>query len=163
MIWIVSFSRVLYCHVRIIHFLHIYSLGCSDFDHRVGYFDFDITWQKYLLKYTIGTISPCSNVDLIQSASDDCIRLDDKCKCRLLYSKGRVQPSIRFVDDRGPYIMTCGDHNKGTKKLLIHPCIPPHHILHVSQSDQLCHTVAKSRTLKTLKDFKYSNTFQMYE
>ena len=46
---------------------------------------------------------------------------------------------------------------------MIHPCQQPFHNLSTEISDQLCHTVIKTKTIKPLKAAQSSNTFSMYE
>ena len=96
--------------------------GCSEFNHKAGYLDFDIVWQRYLQKCIIVTINPSFNIIFVQSARDDYIRFNNEYECWLLNPKWKVKPSISFLDGKGPCIMTCRDHDKGTKKLMVHPC-----------------------------------------
>ena len=133
--------------------------GCSEFNHKVGNLGFDIVWQSYLQKCIIVTINPCSNIDFVQSTKNDYIRFDNEYECWLLNSNWKVKPSIAFVDGKYPCIMTCHDHDKVIKKLMVYPCRQPHHILPPHRSDQLSRVVVKSRTIKPMKASKYSNTF----
>ena len=72
-------------------------------------------------------------------------------------------PSISFVEGQGPHVMTCREHNDGSKELYIHPPRQPHHTIPSQKGDQLCHAVIKPRLIKPMKASKYSNTYQMHE
>jgi hypothetical protein len=137
--------------------------GCSEFNHRCGYLDFDIVWQRYLPKCIIKTINDSSKLNKILNGRNDYIRTTLKYDCWLLNPGWDVKPSIIIEAGVGPQILTCSDHNGGCNKFTIHPCLQPDHILPSAHSDQLCHAVIKSRTIKPMKASKYSNTFQMNE
>eukprot|EP00957_Ditylum_brightwellii_P212249 15367136-Ditylum_brightwellii.AAC.1 len=88
----------------------------------------------------------------------------DKYDCHLLNEKDwSILPSIRFIDNKGPVVMTYTDHNNGTNKFMIHLCCQPHHNFSADISDQLCHAVIKSRAIKPTKAAQCSNTFSMHK
>ena len=71
-------------------------------------------------------------------------------------------PNIKVTEKNGIEVCTCRNHNKGTKKLYIHTPRTEHHIPSF-ESDQLCHAVIRSRTIKSFKASAYSNSYQMHE
>ena len=146
---------------RIEYLLHKYLCpwSFSEFDHKVGYFNFDITWQRYLQKCTIETINPCSKLYLIQSARDDYIIFDDKYECWLLNYKLRVKPFISFVDGRWPCIMKCHEHVKKLRNLwFIHVYILITYFLHL---DYINYTIlwwiVDHWNLESFQMFKYTS------
>ena len=137
--------------------------GCSEFLHRSAFLDIDIVFQRFLPKCIIKIWNDKKKLLKVKSCRDDYIRFYDEYDMWLLNSNWKVMPSITFVNNQGPRIMVCRDHNGGTPRLMIHPLRQPHHILPSPHPDQLCHCVIKSRTIKQLKASHYSNTFQMHE
>ena len=78
--------------------------------------------------------------------------------------KWRVCPKWYYIDGKGPCILTCRDHDKGTKQKYIHlPRNPFEHNLPSRVGDQLCHVVLKPRVIKPMRAGSYSNTYQMHE
>lgn len=72
-------------------------------------------------------------------------------------------PSIAFIKDHGPVILTCSDHAGGSKKMMIHPARLPNHILPAKHPDQLSYAVIQSRTIKPMRNTQYSTQYQMHE
>ena len=64
----------------------------------------------------------------VNSAREDYIR-DEEYECWLLNPLWKIMPSIALFDDTGPVVLTCRDHNGGTKKRMVHPYRHPDHIL----------------------------------
>ena len=139
--------------------------GCTTFLHKCGHIQLDLVIQRYMPKCLITLINKHMYVANIQSARDDYVRFDadDSYDCWLLNPQWTIKPCICIHQDHGAVIMTCKDHNNGTKKLMIHPPRQPHHILSPYHPDQLCHAVIKPRTVKPMKSAQYSNSFQMHE
>ena len=81
----------------------------------------------------------------------------------LLNPQWEVKPSIAFIDNVGPVILTCRDHGGGTKKLSIHVPRVQKNTLPSKFSDQLAHAVLQCRTIKPVKATQYSTQFQMNE
>jgi hypothetical protein len=73
----------------------------------------------------------------------------------------KILPSIAFVENRGPVVLTCYEHDGGTSQFMIHPC-RWHHNLSSRKPDQLCQAVVQPRILKPVKASKYSTSFQMF-
>lgn len=101
-------------------------------------------------------------IDNVIPAREDYIR-EESYECWLFNPQWLVMPSIAFVKNKGPLILTCRDHNKGSNLFMIHPCRQPLHILPPKDSDQLAHAVIQSRLIKPLKSSAFSNQFQMHE
>jgi predicted GIY-YIG superfamily endonuclease len=138
--------------------------GCTEFNHRCGHISIDIVLQRFLPKVILKKLySPISSFQFIQNARDDFIRTDDDYDEWLSNVKWRVQPSYAFINGV-PYVLTCKEHNKGSRSLMIHtPRQPSPHILSSMYSDQICHCVIRSRTVKPLEHKSYSIGFQMHE
>ena len=97
------------------------------------------------------------------SARDDYFRTNiDEYENILLNPNWKVLPSLRFVDG-SPFFVTCTKHANGTEKKYIHVPRSPIPTLPSSQTDQICHAVVKTRTIKPMKASAYSNTYQMNE
>ena len=60
-------------------------------------------------------------------------------------------------------VMVCKSHHLGSTKICVHTLCQLNHILPSIYSDQICHAVIKSQTIKQMKPHKYSNTFQTQE
>jgi hypothetical protein len=80
----------------------------------------------------------------------------------LLNPEWKVLPSIAFVS-RVHKVLTCMDHKGGSKLFHIHKCRQPIHNLSAAKSDQLCHGVIRTRTVKPMKKSEYSDSYQMHE
>ena len=138
--------------------------GCSEFKHRCGTVSIDIVFQRYLpkcllKKYLINKKA----FKFIETARDDYIRKNDDYDAWLLNFKDlKIEPSIAFVNGY-PQVLTCHDHDRGSKLYSIHPPRQPIHNLPSRYSDQLCHCVMKCRTVKPIQKSKYSIGFQMHE
>ena len=70
-------------------------------------------------------------------------------------------PSISFVNSV-PHVMTCADHDKGSKNMMIHTCRWEHN-LPAADSDQVAQVVTQCRVVKTGKASKFSTEWQMME
>ena len=77
----------------------------------------------------------------------------------------KVQPCLVILDKNSGYnFLTCCDHNNGSTLYVIHPPRNPMaHILPAPTSDQLCHAIIHSRTIKPMKTTHYSTRFQMHK
>ena len=71
-------------------------------------------------------------------------------------------PSI-VIDNGCPYFLLCRYHKNGTNKKYIHMPRYPKSKLSSKHSDQICHAVIKTRSLKPMKKGHFSNTYQMHE
>ena len=138
--------------------------GESEYIHTCGHCYIDVIIQRHLPSCEIKTINDTKSFFRVNSSRDDYLREDTQdYDCLLLNPKWIVRPCIVFVQDRGPLIMTCREHYKGTGKMYIHPPRQPHHILPSKSGDQLCHAIVKSRTIRPMRACKYSNRYQMHE
>ena len=137
--------------------------GCSEFMHKVGYLPIDIVYQRYIQKCSIKMITK-SDLNLnenIISAREDYIYGDDTTNLILFNPESKNLPSIAFVNGRGPLVLTCAEHDNGTKERYIHTCSWQHN-LSSKYPDQLCQAVVNPRLLKPVKASKYSNSFQLF-
>ena len=138
--------------------------GCSEYLHRSGKLPIDIILQRFVSKVNLILIHDTDDCVKVFSARDDFIREDPSDYDNILLNpKWKVCPKWCFTDE-GPFILTCGDHDRGTRKKYIHLARNPFgHNLPSSFGDQLCHVVLKPRLIKPMKASKYSNTYQMHE
>ena len=98
------------------------------------------------------------------STRDDYVRdSDDDYEDLLLNPAWKVLPSLAYVEGKGPEVLTCREHNKGTNKQYVHTPRQPYHIIPSEKGDQLCHAVVKTRLIKPMRAAKYSNIYQMHE
>ena len=135
--------------------------GCSEFIHKAGYLDFHIVIQRYISKVIL------FDIDYAEIAKVDPAR-DDFCRDSyfdynvwLWNPKWRVLPTIVMIENT-PYVLTCNDHNGGDTLLQVHCCRWKSN-LPAPISDQLCHAVMKSRTVKNVKAGYSSIGYQMVE
>ena len=138
--------------------------GCSEFTHKVGYMPMDIVFQRFLLKTIISTYTDRNAFDNAISARDDFLEVErEKRNPEWLFNeKWTVMPSILFVEGE-PKILTCADHDGGLKGFKLHLCRQPLHNLSPPKSDQLCHAVLRTRTIRPLRKSTYSDSFEMHE
>ena len=120
--------------------------GCSEFPHKVGYLPLDIIFQRYLQKCSLKTFTkkPSEKYAKVISAREDYIH-DEGDQDVLIFNplEWSVLPSIAFIKDKGPQILTCSEHNGGTGYMYIHPCRWKHN-LSSKRPDQLCQAVVTS-------------------
>ena len=140
------------------------SWGCSEFHHKVGHLPLDIVFQRILQQYSIKMFTK-SNLGLeknVISIREDYIRDDNDEKDYLFFNREwKIVPSLAFVNGKGPLILTCNEHNGGTKLFMVHPCRWQHN-LPARKPDQLCQAVMQPRILRPMKASKYSTSFQMF-
>ena len=114
--------------------------GCSEFIHKVGYLPLDIIFQRYLQHCVIKIIQHPKYVSHknVFSAREEYLRLDmdDDDDMWLFNPKWKVKPTIAYIEDKGPCILTCNEHDNGTKLFMIHSCRWKHN-LPSARSDQL--------------------------
>ena len=136
--------------------------GCSEFQHKVGYLPVDIMLQCILQKAYFNTYSTKSDADkYVSSICEDYVRDEGDEEILFFNHKWKVLPSIAFVPEKGPVVLTCNEHDGGTKSLFVHPCSWQHN-LPSRRPDQLCQAVLQPRILKPVKASKYSTSFQMF-
>ena len=138
--------------------------GESEYIHKCGKVPFDSILQRFLPKCIIKKSSPSIDYQKVDSSRDDYVRESiDQYDVLLLNPSWRVLPSISFIEGKGPHVMTCREHDEGSKHFYIHPPRIPSHIIPSAKGDQLCHAVIKPRLIKPMKAMQYSNTYQMHE
>ena len=131
--------------------------------YRCKHINIDLIFQRYLQKCVFTKMmSSITDFDCTISAREDFIR-NDMYDIWLLNPQWEVKPSIAFIDNVGPVILTCRDHGGGTKKMSIHVPRVPKNTLPSKFSDQLAHAVLQCRTIKPVKATQYSTQFQMNE
>ena len=107
-------------------------------------------------------MNKCQAFKYVKWVRDDYIRFPWEYDCWLLNNEWCVRPSIAF-DDGIPYVLSCREHDKGNKLMMIHPPRQPSGNLASKYSDQLCHCCVRSRTIKPLQKRGYSTAYQMHE
>ena len=75
--------------------------------------------------------------------------------------KCKIIPSIAFMKDRGPVVITCYAYNGGKVKFMINPCLWKHN-LPSRRSDQLCQAVIQPRISKPVKSSKCFTRYQVF-
>ena len=106
--------------------------GCSEYLHKVGYISFDIIIQRYVPSCAIELICNVEKCNFTFSARDDFLRENvDEYENLLLNPLWKVVPSIAFIPDMGPHVLTCSRHNGGVKKSF--------YIFHVIPFFTICH------------------------
>ena len=135
--------------------------GGSEYIHTCGHLEYDLIIQRFLPAVHLKLISK-TKVSLVVSVRDDYIR-DSNYDCLLLNPKWVVKPSVSFLLDNSPMVLTNRNHDGGTKLQYIHVPRHPHYCLPAKISDQLSHGVIKPRILKHMRASNYSNTYQMIE
>lgn len=141
--------------------------GCTEFPHKCGHLPFDIVFQRYLPRCNIRLISDITCYDSVVSAREDYappldIAMALKDSSIIFNPSWKILPSIQIRVDKGPTVLTCRIHNKGSKSLMIHTCRWIHN-LPARKSDQLCQAVVNPRIIKPIQRQKYSTSFQMFE
>ena len=121
--------------------------------------EYDLIIQRFIPAVHLKLISK-TKVSLVVSVCDDYIR-DSSYDSLLLNPKWIVKPSVSFVLDKSPMVLTCRNHDGGTKLQYLHIPRHPHYCLPTKISDQLSHAVIKPRILKQMRASSYSNTYQM--
>ena len=136
--------------------------GCSEFSSKVGKISLDIVFQRYLIKCHIKLMNKYEGLKYVQWTRDDYIRNYWEYDCWLLNENWCVRPSIAFIQGASD-VLSCRDHDKGSTLMMIHPPCQPRGNLGSKYSDQLCHCVLRSRTIKPLQKRGYSTGYQMHE
>ena len=125
---------------------------------------YDILLQQYLPKCYIEKVHSDKGCEKVYSTRDDYVRdSDEDYEDLLLNPAWKVLPSLAYVEGKGPEVLTCREHNKGTNKQYVHTPRQPYHIIPSEKGDQLCHAVVKTRLIKPMRAAKYSNIYQMHE
>ena len=121
-----------------------------------------IIFQRYLLKFIISKLTKDLKNQYLIPARYNYVR-DEEYEPWRFNPQWCVMPSIAFVKNKGPVIISWGYHKKGSILHMIHPCFQLLHILPSNYVDQLAPAVIKSRTIKPMKTSIYSTQFQMNE
>ena len=137
--------------------------GCNEFIFKSGFISIDIMFQRFLRKASLTMIHNVTAMQYISYCRNDYIRFTGDYDCLLLNPNWKVMPSVCLRSPHGVQVMTCKDHDGGSKQCMIHPPRQPKHNLASKYSDQMCHAVIKPRTVTTTKAQQYSNTYQMHE
>ena len=90
------------------------------------------------------------------SSRDDYVRFSKDYEYWLFNPQWQIKPSVAMCSE-GVYILTCRDHDKGTKKNMIHLPRQPLHILPAQFSDQLsCNNETKNnKTHESMQIFQF--------
>ena len=94
--------------------------GCSEFSSKVGKISMDIVFRRYLNKCHIKLMNKCEGLKYAQWTRDDYIHNYWEYDCWLLNKNWCVRPSIAFIEGV-PYVLSCRDHDKVRKLMMIHP------------------------------------------
>ena len=94
--------------------------GCSEFIHKCGNIPFDIVYQRYLHRCCIKLIHHSKLYENALTSREDFIK--ENKDCSLFNNHWMIKPSIAFVRNKGPFVLTCRNHDKGCKLFMIHTC-----------------------------------------
>ena len=144
--------------------------GCTEFIYKTGTLRFDYVINKFFTESKNTELFYKGEVDAknfnfpnIVDKYIKCPRLDYLTLKDTIIGKP-ILPSIAFIKDKGPCVLTCRYHNGGSSELYLHPPLNPiNDNLCSIRSDQLAPAVVAPRSAKPMKLNKYSTTFQMYE
>ena len=143
-----------------------YPWGCSEFIHKVGYLSLDTIFQHYLQHCVVKMMQDTKFISHknVLSAREDYIQLDidDNDDMWLFNPKWKIKPTLAYIEDKGPCVMTYNEHNKGTKLFMIHSCRWKHN-LRSARSDQLCQAVIQPRIIRSVQASKYSTSFHLFQ
>lgn len=115
--------------------------GDSVFIHKTGSLPIDAVFQRYLQRVEIVMIDH-NKLQFVQWTRDDYTRIANDEDSWLLNPEWKVRPAIAFVDGV-PKVMTCEEHNGGSRNKMIHTCRWSHQ-LPCEQSDQIAQVVTQS-------------------
>lgn len=101
-------------------------------------------------------------IKVIISSREYYVLNENKEDCWLFNPICKVQPSLDFVNEKGPCVLTCKKHSYGSKLFMIHPC-QLYYSLTSQNSDQTCQAVIKPHLIKPVQSSKYSTLFQMHQ
>ena len=104
--------------------------GESEYIHMCGNISYDSVIQRYLPKCYIHKHCQDKACEKVYSSRPDYIRDEmDEYDMFLLNPSWKVLPSIAFIEGKGPTVLTCREHDGGSKKAYIHPPRQPHHVI----------------------------------
>ena len=99
----------------------LFPWGCTEFIHKCVNIPLAITFHIWLPRYLLKPINP-RQFNFIISAREYYVRNKNKEYCWLFNPTCKVKPSLDFVNEKGPCILTCINNNYGTNFFIIHPC-----------------------------------------
>ena len=134
--------------------------GCFEFQHKVAYVPLDMAFQKYLPRCHLKLINSPNLLQFVVSARKDYIRGEGDEDHWHFNPEKEILPSISMVNGMGPCVLTCKDHNHGSKLHMIHPCRLKHNLAS-KIPDQLCQAVIRPRVVKPVQVSTYCSSFQM--
>ena len=144
--------------------------GESEFFHKCGSVPFDAMVCKMLGPHNVPIISKDihKKLQLLQGARDDYSSLDAGDHVEW-YLENDQDPdwccagSCAFVEGKGLVLLTCRDHDGGTKDRYLHPPKSPMGILPNIRGDNLAPVTTVPRTIKPVRCGAFCHTYQMHE
>ena len=133
--------------------------GDSVFLHKCGSVQLDAIFQRYIQYCELKMINS-NNLPNVKYVREDYIRNEDDDDCYLSNPQWKIRPSIAFINGT-PRVLTCSDHDGGSKEMMIHTCRWEHNLPCI-QPDQIAQVVVQSRTIRRGKASTYSNEWQMF-
>ena len=76
-------------------------------------------------------------------------------ECLLMNNEWRCLPTVCIDSNNVPVVLTCRNHHKGSKKMMLHTSRASKHILPSMYADQLAHAVIQCRTVQPMRKTKY--------
>ena len=136
----------------------------SEYIHKCGYAPLDLITQRHLQYCYLKLCTTSEQYRKSYLSCDNYLRKEHSdYNKRLLTPAWSAVPCVTFVEGQFPLITTCYKHTYCCNTDYFHVPRQPHTILASEKDNQLCHTVIKTHTLKSMKATTYSNAFQMHE
>ena len=135
--------------------------GCSEFINETKHVPLDAIFCSFLKDRLPGKVMSSKRERMFA----DCIRGDFFTSAHhILYNKKWLcSPSIAYVKEKGPVVLTCRFHDRTCKGKYIHVPYSPTGTLMTEASDQLAPAVLVPKTIHKAKAHEYTNAFQMNE
>ena len=96
--------------------------GCSKLHHKVGYLPIDVVFQRYIQRCSLKVMKKLLYSDQhVISAREYYVQEEHDEDVFFFKPECKILPSIAFVEEKGPCVLTCSKHNGGTKLFMVHP------------------------------------------
>ena len=93
-----------------------------------------------------------SQLDDVEHVRNDYVRdFITDYECLLLNCEWRCLTTVFIGSDNVPVVLTCRNHHKGSRKMMVHTSRAAKHILPSMYADQLAHAVIQCRTVRPMR------------
>lgn len=136
--------------------------GCTEYIQEGQQLPIDTIVQRYLRRlYLKKRITKRDKQ--FNSARDDYLTIGAMNYEWVSKEEWKAMPTIILDSKKGAVVVGCRRHGRGCRDFYIHTPKQPKNILPAKYSDQLCHCVIQSRTVRPLKRSGFSDSYQMHE